>query len=82
MDCGATTSNPSDDATLSQVNKWCQTDRALPGLKVQCLIFDCVCVYLGCIEWRGGFERGGEGQTKGGATQSQEKGVHTNPYTC
>lgn len=80
MDCGAATPDSSEDATLSQVNKWCQTDRALSGLQgwrynVQC---STLCAFLlGCIKWRGGFEWGGEGQTKGRATQSQEEGEHT-----
>lgn len=31
MDFGAATPDVSEDAALSQVNKRCQTDRALPG---------------------------------------------------
>lgn len=82
MDCGAATSDPSDNATLSQVNKWCQDDRAVSGrrgVKVQCVMVSYPFVCSGCNKRRGGFERGGEGKTAGGAAQSQEEGENVDP---
>lgn len=59
MDCGAATADPSDDAPLSQVNKWCQTDMVMSNLLgwryMPGAMFNCA-VCLGCIKWRGGFE--------------------------
>lgn len=78
MDCAAETLDPSDDATLSQVNKWCHSDRVMTGQQSwryndQCLT-RCV---LANSKWRGGFEWGRKGQTEGRTTQSQEKGEHS-----
>lgn len=49
MDCDAATPDPSDDATLSQVNKQCQTNRAFvrtARAKVRCAMFNSVCAFV------------------------------------
>lgn len=82
MDCGAATSDPSDNATLSQVNKWFQYNRAVSGhrgVKVQRATVSYLFVCSGCNKRRGGFERGGEGKTEGRAAQSQEEGENVDP---